>query len=729
VTVSSGANVIPIHQVLHGYADGHRRLAQSRALSREADRVMLSLSDMSGPAMVPGFENYLTGYPLLVDSLYAFASTWYAPEMDRPGCVWTHTLLIEYADLARIGDLRTLLPLFVRPRGDSDLRQRYGHLVILRQPPSGTGGAMGLVNDPMEPVPCTVLAALYSTSGIPVFVPARSATAYQDVVLSLWSQQWPRLRRSFRFCTGALSNRTVDDVSFDLQVVPRERLTDVQRGARDGIAVGEACSEPNMEAAWVSCASDDLRMGSEGRLRQFLWRFAAEATVDRRVFKYLTRLFIDIGGTRAGRFPLDQLVSEVAAGMPYADQSLRFKRALFGQNGHGQHLLGPDVSEPAIIRALATTDRYQAFDAASLEICERAAMLWRTHRDVAEQLTIELAGNSPTPLGIAYLQGIVQGLVDRHSADRVARTWKVREALLDTDLSVAFSPDLWDCSATDKRRILTKIGRRQIADRDLRQIVAALLAANTDDIADDVFLAFGPRGARSVLDVIDGANHDPWAAVSAAWQKVLAAYPSELLQWLLDTPTACVTTIAFIAGVLNPHSSLLRTRDVTVWLRAADEAKAVLGGERYVDFMAFLLALGLINVDAGHEVDSSRELVVAAFQSVYAAVENGTLGARAWNVLEPVLPPPRSWWWERDDRPDRLRQAVLERFVDAGWPLRHFLACFEDPRTLRQAIHDCEATRRGRRLLRELDMYLGPGWRDQSYLPASISTDMTGKGT
>lgn len=728
MTVSSGADVIQIHQVLHGYADGHRRLAQSRTLSREADRVMLSLSDMSGPAMMPGFENYLTGYPLPVDGLYAFASTWYAPEMERPGCVWTQTLLIEYADLARIADLRSLLPLFVRPRGDSDLRQRYGDLITLRQTPGETVG-MGLVANPMAPDARAVLAALYSTSGIPIFIPARSAAIFQNVVLSLWSQQWPRLRRSFRFCTGALSNRSVDNVIFDLQVVPRERLTDAQRGARDGIAAGEAVSETDLEADWVSCASDDLRIGSEGCLRQFLWRFAAEATADRRVFKYLTRLFIDIGDVRAGRFPLDQLVAEVAAGMPHPDQALHFKRALFGQDGQGQHLLGPDVSESAIMRTLAATDRYEAFDADSLEIRERAAMLWRTHRDAAQQLAIELADSSPTPLGIAYLQGIVRGLGDRHPAERVAWMWKVREALLDADLSVAFSPDLWDCSTADKRRILNKISRRQIADLDLHQIVAALLAADTDDIADDVVRTFGPRGVCSVLDVVDSGDQDPWAVLSPAWQKALAACPSDVLRWLWDTPAARAAMVAFSTTILDPRAPLLRTCNVTVWLRAAEGAKAILGGERYVELMAFLLALGLINVDAGHEVDSSRELVVAAFQSVYAAAETGTLGMHAWNILEPALPPQRSWWWERDDRPDRLRQAVLEKFVDAGWPLRQFLACFKEPRTLRQAIHDCEETRRGRRLLRELDMYLGPGWREHGYLPASVPTDSTGTET
>src|SRR3954463_7223741 len=103
-----------IEQNLHGYADGHRLLAGSVALSRQAKYLTLGLSDMSGRSMVPGFEEYLTGYPLSDGTYYAFARTWYALEMERPGCVWTHTLLIGAKDLGGVMELGSLRRLFRR---------------------------------------------------------------------------------------------------------------------------------------------------------------------------------------------------------------------------------------------------------------------------------------------------------------------------------------------------------------------------------------------------------------------------------------------------------------------------------------------------------------------------------------------------------------------------------------------------------------------------------------
>ena len=56
--------LVSIHQAIHGYREGHRLLGSSLSLGADSARAMLVLSDMSGPAMQPGFDKYITGYPL-----------------------------------------------------------------------------------------------------------------------------------------------------------------------------------------------------------------------------------------------------------------------------------------------------------------------------------------------------------------------------------------------------------------------------------------------------------------------------------------------------------------------------------------------------------------------------------------------------------------------------------------------------------------------------------------
>ena len=108
---------LELRQVLHGYSDGHRQLAASLQLKPRDAKLMLVFSDLSGPGVPIDAAGYVTGYPLSESKMYAIARTWSAPEMPRPGCVWTHTLLIDFADIATLADASVLLPLFRRPTG------------------------------------------------------------------------------------------------------------------------------------------------------------------------------------------------------------------------------------------------------------------------------------------------------------------------------------------------------------------------------------------------------------------------------------------------------------------------------------------------------------------------------------------------------------------------------------------------------------------------------------
>src|SRR2546426_11158742 len=119
------ANAIELHQALHGYGDGHQLLSSSLRLTREQQWQLLVMSDLSGPSFRSGFDSYLTGYPLERGGFYCLARTWFALELSRPGCVWTHTILISDTDVARIHDFRSILLHFRRPLSNQDI-ESYG---------------------------------------------------------------------------------------------------------------------------------------------------------------------------------------------------------------------------------------------------------------------------------------------------------------------------------------------------------------------------------------------------------------------------------------------------------------------------------------------------------------------------------------------------------------------------------------------------------------------------
>src|SRR5208337_2342062 len=195
------ANTIELAQTLHGYGDGHQLLSSSIELSREQQWQLLVMSDLSGPSFRAGFESYLTGYPLAAGGFYCLARTWFAPELPRPGCVWTHSIFISDTDLARIGDFRSIIPCFRRPSSPKDIGS---YNTSIRISPS-CDKPYNLADE----VTSALLSLLYGSASQTVVLTSSSSLSYEELVLAVFSQQWPRLRRNFRFCTGALAIRDV----------------------------------------------------------------------------------------------------------------------------------------------------------------------------------------------------------------------------------------------------------------------------------------------------------------------------------------------------------------------------------------------------------------------------------------------------------------------------------------------------------------------------------------
>ncbi len=213
---------------------------------------MLALSDISGPGARLESSGYLTGYPLSESGFFALARTWPAPEMSRPGCVWTHTLLIDFTDLAAWESLTALTTLFEHP-------SEHKNVQVYSTPKLLSDDNQRYLNSIDPDWARMVLSALYINPRRKIVVTGKTAAEADDTVLAIWSQQWPRLRRSFRFCTLAATDRSSESGNFDLQVLPkldrsiRGQFTDAVDAESLEPAVGE----------WLDYAVDDLMFPDE----------------------------------------------------------------------------------------------------------------------------------------------------------------------------------------------------------------------------------------------------------------------------------------------------------------------------------------------------------------------------------------------------------------------------------------------------------------------------------
>lgn len=122
--------MIIIDQCLHGYANGHQMLYSSMDFTIEERKKIDGLSDLNGRCEEEDFQAYYTGY-LLEANKYVIAKTWYANEMYRPGCVWTHSLILDIEDIQKVGNWEQVLKYFTRP--DTENQYDYAQKIYYEE--------------------------------------------------------------------------------------------------------------------------------------------------------------------------------------------------------------------------------------------------------------------------------------------------------------------------------------------------------------------------------------------------------------------------------------------------------------------------------------------------------------------------------------------------------------------------------------------------------------------
>jgi len=251
---------IRLHQCLFGYDDGHRLLASSSRLPTDVNSTLLVMSDLAPNLTTMDVEGYWTGVPLTSAKYYALMRTWPALEMPRPGCVWTHALLVGFSDIGRFVDLRTLTGFIARPRATAHFDAYTLPLAVEsalaravnRHVHRSIGAAESL----------EVLRALYGPESNPILM--LPPGPWDDMIFAVWSQQWPRLRRAFAFRTAgaAFEGGSAEASSFNTRVF---------LGLKDAGSAMRSSASSNPEL-WEEAAIRDLRSIQPTEFRRFLWR-------------------------------------------------------------------------------------------------------------------------------------------------------------------------------------------------------------------------------------------------------------------------------------------------------------------------------------------------------------------------------------------------------------------------------------------------------------------------
>lgn len=615
-----------IHQALFGYSRGHRLLSSSLPIESEAARVLRVATDMR----FEGYSNsYLSVFPLASVRMQAFVRTWPAESWMRPGAVWSHVILLDWSDLARVENFRGLLDLN-RPRavGDEDDAEQLTiacsrELALdLNQRSAPSDSSKNAID------PAVLVSAVYSSSRA-VTATSISPENEEDLLLELYAQQWPRLRRSFAFRTRYRSSETA--VRFDLEVVEKGERADASIVIRD----------------WSRPLVEDLT-SRHPALRRFLHVYGTDSRRGRRDMSVLVRIFESIrhGDTR-------EAATTLFSEFPLPTQMRRLKADILEESGQ--------IDLPESERLALALTFSEHLDLGELELGRRFVRLVLSGY-APEHVFDHEAGSELATVPEPQVESVLAAIADHLDDQSVVQFARMHEDLgllvIARRPEFLASPDVWQAlegeSVGDVFASLDPSARNEILGSLLasRSVEALTLACSASTEAWWGLVSLVSYSTGSVKQIIARTQ-----ILRETLQRIgLASLSGKVSR---GTSPRYALTVLLSAPL---HAGLWRRVNARDWLEAlhSSESGELRGVPRWVQER--LLAVGLVACIQSGEVSLRKRGWRAAFPLLHEALRSESFDAEAWGVLGAALPSGPTW-----DRCYRLRRGAVSEIRRDEW--------------------------------------------------------------
>lgn len=496
-----------------------------------------------------------------------------------------------------------------------------------------------------------MLAGLYLAPKRPIVFPTNASSKAESLVFALWSQQWPRLRRNFRFSTGSFADRGRSGDSFDLQVSPEVNRRAWQRQgeyllvdsttATDAALTGKAPS-------WMCAALNDLLAPDVGGFRSFLCAYGTDVNDPRSAFARLA-------------FAYDRVVLR-----PNSDwmETLRSVGETFSDPSEAillkEWLVSPrelPESEEELKRNLATTsflldaDGAKPYAGASHGFSRLARGLWPMGEKRVLSMLAELVRQQERPCASAFAAAVASAA--QPSDLRVIS--EERPELIPLFLlhrpELAFHVEAWRLPANTQWRIHEVLDGLSLDAKDWGEIMVAMLVATTRIAVRDVVEKAGPYAIEGAFRWLDNKIAQERLPPDL-WREALAPPAADRLQ---NAELSSPATLALCAWFLRPEVArqvLSASREDVVQLARQPIQELPPPLRLYTAFL--LVTLGLRAGDLG-----GAALVARGFFRVHDALASNDYSSDSWRLLCPELP--YLGRWKEWDRCEKLRRAVRMR--------------------------------------------------------------------
>ena len=607
-----------VEQLLHGYHNGHHLIAGSVYLSaKDADRAsyMSDWTDYVNP--FDGKSSYLTAYPLSEAPYYVIARSWYAQEMSRPGCVWTHSLLVKFESLEAGVQLENLEKLFRRPALDGEVFDSYTKsLEISDEVGSEENKRKGLLAfEPTRLLFC--MAELYRRSKMQAYGIEGNSDLYDLLCMRLIQFVPFGILQELSFCSGTASIRKIGEKPLSLQFV---------NGRKESLfnSLPENAVRPTVDKGfgfWI-----DSMLAGRTDVAQLIHNFSGEIGGDSQRFLAVMNLL----------YILDNQLKDV-------DQKIGIREVLqhltgeFKEPSSGAKLkksfLSKSVSsyfcgERDFLRELAITSVSSNLDYASFGYQQRA-LAYRDEKGIDEYLTLIsdlIDSDSLNKEG----QSLVRHALDCMSVQMIKEIsdshWKefVTIASLNEQL---LAEDYWLDMPDQKFLMLFDVFQRHEVEefKSWVKLFDRLLTIDTE-VSPKLIAQLKKQVEGYVRKALDVWNNEAGTSINRSLTAMVVRETSQLLSWMTQQNSLSSCVRELIKQFVSLDSEIVIQNGSRCWKAYVDSE---LNDVKDANMLTFVYQLSFGWRDA-----NSLDYLRRTLPVIYEAIATEQFSRSSWYKIE-----------------------------------------------------------------------------------------------
>lgn len=630
--MSMGENMVKMisaDQMLHGYANGHQLLAASCELHIDDRNRIDELSDLNGHCEPQEFVSYFTGYPIESNQRYVLAKTWYAYEMRRPGCVWTHSLIFNIEDICRISDINRLMELFLRPTEILSYDEYKNKIIIQteeeKQLPQYNTNKLQYI-----------IYTVFSSENPEYIIVEEKEGQFDNELFIVLNSMPPEILRTFTFCTMSYDIRKYGEYEFKYQMSSEKNIYRFHKKPCNHIMLIKKYPY------WVTCYMEDLEKKRLDKLQYFIRQYGKE-NMTLIAYNQFCRLYFAT---------LNKKDISLREYFDFVDVIMPLKY---------------DVYQTTVERVLDNDFSLDVFQNQEYQILEKLDMnkfkLKKEYKEILSKRIIENTPEKLYPILQNYINGkletkvktqledIIKKLEPRHLSMVSHMDENICVVLIHMNHKLLLCKDLW-YQSRDFQRAVLYAGDRKLQPGLKESVLATIVKYGTENIANDIYEFYGDdifpiiyglmeKGAK-----IEEKKFQNWIPILLQNQKVVFAYINVIpfRQYRLDL-------------FLNVDLTKIDVNDINkeIWEKI------------YVDFIELeqnedirtKCILQLISVIFGSSYQFSDLMVKAVVGPIYQKAKGNDLDFDTWNRFQNFLPEVEDCFaW---DKCLRIRRGLLRK--------------------------------------------------------------------